>query len=76
MCVGGSEPHAQSQWLTGYLQTVPLWTASTQFAKSNVANFNRFRLTSEPVFDDAKSLLQHRLRARDDLLFSAGHRPE
>ena len=54
VCVGGSEPHAQSQWLTGYLQTVPLWTASTQFAESNLTNFSRFRLTSEPVFDDAK----------------------
>ena len=52
--VGGSEPHAQSQWLTGYLQTVPLWTALTQFARSNVGNFNRFRLTSEPVLDDAR----------------------
>ena len=54
VCVGGSEPYAQSQWLTGYLQTVPLWTASTQFAESNLTNFSRFRLTSEPVFDDAK----------------------
>ena len=49
--VGGSEPRAQSRWLTGYLQTVPLWTGSTQLTKSDVSNFDRFRLTSETVFD-------------------------
>ena len=39
--------------ITGYLQTVPLWTDSTQLAKSNVASFNRFRLSAEPMFDIA-----------------------
>ena len=39
--------------ITGYLQTVPLWTSSTQLAKSNITSFNRFRLAAEPVFDAA-----------------------
>ena len=41
---------AQSRLLTGYLQTVPLWTDQTALTESNISLFNRFRLSSEPVF--------------------------
>ena len=42
---------AQSRWLSGYLQTVPLASGSTALIDSNFSNFNRFRLTSEPMWD-------------------------
>ncbi len=35
--------------LTGYIQTVPLYTGSTAFADSSVADFSRFRLSTEPT---------------------------
>jgi hypothetical protein len=41
---------AQSRWLAGYLQTVPLWTGTTALAEGHLSDFNRFRLTIEPVF--------------------------
>ena len=41
---------AQSSWLSGYLQTVPLFTGPTTLTDSNVSHFNRFRLASEPVW--------------------------
>ena len=49
--VGGVSPAlAQSRLLSGYLQTVPVYTSSTELQPSNVSSFNRFRLSTEPVF--------------------------
>ena len=48
--LGGNDLHAQARLLTGYLQTVPLWSGSSQRSESDIANFSRFRLISEPVF--------------------------
>jgi hypothetical protein len=66
-----SSAAAQSSWLSGYLQTVPLFTASTPLAKSNLSDFNRFRLTSEPVWGDfaVEAAYEHAvtLRSRDSL---------
>jgi hypothetical protein len=39
---------AQTTWLTGYLQTVPLFSGATDFSNSNLAGFNRFRLSTNP----------------------------
>ena len=41
--------HAQPL-VTGYVQSVPLASGSTALNESNVSSFNRFRLTTEPVF--------------------------
>ena len=38
----------QTSWLSGYLQTVPLFSSSTILADAAVSNFNRLRLTVEP----------------------------
>ncbi len=46
---GGRSVHAQSRLLTGYVQTVPLWTDATPLTDSSASSFNRFRLTTEPV---------------------------
>ena len=40
--------HGQTGWLSGYLQTAPLFTDATPLAPSNASNFNRIRLTIEP----------------------------
>ena len=49
--LGAASPAAaQSSWVSGYLQTVPLFTGSTVLTDSNIWNFNRFRLTTEPVW--------------------------
>ena len=40
---------AQSSWVTGYVQTVPLFSSSTVLADASVSNFNRLRLTVEPT---------------------------
>ena len=37
-------------WLTGYLQTVPLFTADSPFAASNLSDFNRMRMTIAPAW--------------------------
>lgn len=42
---------AQSQWLNGYVQTVGIGTTATPVTDSNQSSFNRFRLTSEPVWN-------------------------
>lgn len=39
---------AQVSWLSGYLQTVPLFSGATRLSPSNVADFSRFRLSLEP----------------------------
>lgn len=47
-----SSPRAaapQSRWLSGYIQTVPLFSSSTVLADASVSNFNRLRLTVEPT---------------------------
>jgi hypothetical protein len=41
--------HAQSRWLTGYVQTVPLWTDATPLTEGAVSDFNRVRLMAEPT---------------------------
>ena len=50
LCVVGSASTAVAQpaWLTGCLQTVPLFTKTTPFAPSNLSDFNRIRLTMTP----------------------------
>ena len=40
--------HGQPGWLSGYLQTAPLFTGATPFTPSNASNFNRVRLTIDP----------------------------
>ena len=42
--------HAQAPPVTGYVQTVPLASSTTELADSNANSFNRFRLTTAPVF--------------------------
>ena len=52
VCLGilDAEPaQAQSRWLTGYLQAVPLFSSATDISDSNIAGFSRFRLATEPV---------------------------
>ncbi len=50
LLVCGAPPAAaQPDWLTGYVLSVPLVSAATTFSDSNVSNFNRFRLSTEPV---------------------------
>ena len=46
----GDTLHAQSQLITGYLQTVPLWSGSIALTESNLSHFNRFRISTELVF--------------------------
>ena len=48
--LAGDTLRAQSQLFTGYLQTVPLWSGSTALTESNLSHFNRFRISTEPVF--------------------------
>jgi hypothetical protein len=45
---GGATLHAQSSWLSGYIQTAPLFSGETELAPSNVSDFNRFRLSIDP----------------------------
>jgi hypothetical protein len=52
VCVGtldGASADAQTPWISGYLQTVPLFNGATPQVESSLAGFNRFRLTIEPV---------------------------
>ncbi|MDA1091828.1 MAG: hypothetical protein O3A25_00955 [Acidobacteria bacterium] len=39
---------AQPGWLTGYLQTVPIFSGGTPLGDSSFAEFSRFRLSSRP----------------------------
>ena len=45
--LGTVSAHAQSRWLTGYLQTVPLFSGATDLGDSNANLFTRFRLSTE-----------------------------
>ena len=47
---GPGPARAQSSWLTGYLQTVPLFAGATPISDASASGFNRLRLTTEPVF--------------------------
>ena len=49
MALGSVPVHAQSSWLSGYLQTAPLFSAATDLTDSNASSFSRFRLTTRPV---------------------------
>ena len=46
--VGVAPAAAQPNWVTGYLQTVPLFSGTTQFGPSSLSDFNRIRLTLDP----------------------------
>ena len=46
--VGVVPAAAQPNWVTGYLQTVPLFSGTTQFGPSSLSDFNRIRLTLDP----------------------------
>ena len=48
--LGPGPARAQSSWLTGYLQSVPLFAGATPFTEAGASVFNRLRLTTEPVF--------------------------
>jgi hypothetical protein len=50
LVLSGTAAYAQTPLLTGYLQTVPLASSATDLTESNVNHFNRFRISSEPVF--------------------------
>ena len=49
MAFGSVPVHAQSSWLSGYLQTAPRFSAATDLTDSNASSFSRFRLTTRPV---------------------------
>lgn len=47
---GASDGPSLPDWLTGYFQTVPLFTADSSFAASNISDVNRMRLTITPAW--------------------------
>ena len=49
IALGGVRAHAQSRWVTGYLQTVPLFSGATDLSDSNLTGFGRFRLATRPA---------------------------
>ena len=75
LLVGPSPAGAQSSWLTGYLQTVPLFAGPTIFSNASASAFNRLRLSTEPVFGPlaVEIAYDHALTVRqDDGVFSLG----
>ena len=44
----GATLHAQPSWLSGYVQTAPLFSEATELTPSNASNFSRFRVTIDP----------------------------
>ena len=48
--VASSPAQAQPPRVTGYVQTVPVFTGSTVLGDPNMADFSRFRLSTEPTF--------------------------
>lgn len=68
----GTLAHAQTPLLTGYVQTVPLGSSETDLTDSNLSHFNRFRVSSEPVFGPVRveAAYEHvlTLRRRDSPL--------
>lgn len=57
---------AQPDWLTGYLQTVPLFSGATPLSESAFTEFSRFRLSSRPVLGplDIEVAYEHALTLR------------
>ena len=49
VALGAVPAEAQSRRLTGYLQTVPLFSGATDFNDSSVTEFSRFRLSTRPT---------------------------
>ena len=73
--LGSGPARAQSSWLTGYLQTVPLFAGPTPFTDATASAFNRLRLSTEPVFGPlaVEIAWDHALTVRrDDGAFSLG----
>ena len=64
--LGAVPAQAQSRWLTGYLQTAPLFTDATPLTPSNASNFNRIRLTIEPTWGplSVEASYEHTLTVR------------
>jgi hypothetical protein len=50
MALAAEPAFAQSHLVTGYYQNVPLWSDSSDLSKGGLSDFNRFRLSTEPVF--------------------------
>ena len=48
--VAGGSARAQPPRVNGYVQTVPVYTGPTAVGDHNVADFSRFRLSTEPTF--------------------------
>ncbi len=48
--IGAESARAQLPRVTGYIQTVPVFTGATPLSDRNVAHFSRFRLSTEPTF--------------------------
>jgi hypothetical protein len=46
----GAAASAQNGWLTGYYQNAPLWSQETELSPGGASDFNRFRLSTAPVF--------------------------
>ena len=71
LAVAGAGPgpaRAQPSWLTGYLQTVPLFAGATPVTNASASGFNRLRLTTEPVFGPfaVEIAWDHALTVRQD----------
>ena len=66
--LGPNPARAQSSWLTGYLQTGPLFAGPTPFTDASASVFNRLRLTAEPVFGPlaVEVAWDHALTVRQD----------
>ncbi len=68
VALGPGPARAQSSWLTGYLQTVPLFTGPTSLGDASASVFNRLRLTTEPVLGPfaVEVAYDHALTVRQD----------
>ena len=66
--LGPGPARAQSSWLTGYLQTVPLFAGPTPFGDASASAFNRLRLSTEPAFGPfaVEIAWDHALTVRQD----------
>ena len=68
---GGAPLHAQPSWLSGYLQTAPLFSGATKLTPSNASNFSRFRVTIDPSAGPFS--LEAAVRARRQLSAAQRH---
>ena len=67
--------YPQSLPLTGYLQSVPIGSGESELAPSNLSHFNRFRVSTDPVFGSVRveAAYEHVLTLRRrDVLFGLG----